>query len=113
MIKYTFVERLDEKEGSHTIALKFLEGIYEGLIFSYDRVEFVEHGDEDAVTLKFNYEVHKKPQGIEEFDFEELEYVLGGFLTDLIQEQLKKNELIFAGGVDENRKDDPIELDPQ
>ena len=112
MIKYTFVEKA-EASGQHTIALKLLEGKYEGLIFSYDRVEFVEHGDENAVTLKFGYEVHRKPAGMEELDFEELEYVLGGFLTELIQEQLGRNELIFTGGTDENRESDPIEPNSQ
>ena len=112
MIKYTFVEKLEAK-GTHTIALKLLEGKYEGLIFSYGKVEFVEHGDENAVTLKFDYEIHRKPKDMEDIDFDELEYVLGGFLTELIQEQLGKNELIFTGGTDENREDDPIEPNSQ
>lgn len=112
MIKYKFVERLDEKVGSHTIAIKLLEGKFEGLIFSYGKVEFIEHGDENAVTMKFDYEIHRKPEGVE-FEFEELEYVLGGFLEGLIQEQLEKNELIFTGGTDENRESNPIELDSQ
>lgn len=112
MIKYKFVEKT-EATGQHTIALKLLEGKYEGLIFSYGKVEFIEHGDENAVTLKFDYEVHRKPPTIDELDLEELEYVLGGFLTELIQEQLAKNELVFTGGTDENRESDPIELDSQ
>ena len=111
MIKYKFVEKT-EATGQHTIALKLLEGKYDGLIFSYGKVEFVEHGDENAVSLKFDYEIHRKPDGLE-IDFDELEYVLGGFLTELIQEQLSKNELIFTGGTDENRESDPIELDSQ
>jgi hypothetical protein len=111
MIKYKFVEKV-EASGQYTIALKLLEGKYEGLIFSYDKVEFVEHGDENAVTLKFGYEIHRKPEGLE-VDFDELEYVLGGFLTELIQEQLGNNELIFTGGTDENRESDPIKPDSQ
>lgn len=108
MIKYKFVEKT-EATGTHTIALKLLEGKYEGLIFSYGKVEFIEHGDENAVTLKFDYDVHRKPPGMEELDLEELEYILGGFLTELIQEQLEQNELIFTGGTDENRESNPIE----
>ena len=112
MIKYTFVEKT-EASGQYTVALKLLEGTYEGMIFSYDKVEFIEHGDENAVTLKFGYEIHLKPPGMEEIDFDELEYVLGGFLQELIQEQLAKNELVFTGGTDENRESDPIQPNPQ
>ena len=108
MIKYKFVEKT-EASGTYTIALKLMEGKYDGLIFSYGKVEFIEHGDENAVTLKFDYDIHRKPPGMEEFDFGELEYVLGGFLQELIQEQLYKNELVFTGGTDENRESNPIE----
>ena len=99
MIKYKFVEKA-EATGEYTVALKILEGKYEGMIFSYGEVKFVEHGDEDAVTLKFDYEIHKNPGNLDTFDKEEVEYILGGFLQDLIQEQLKKNELIYTGGTD-------------
>ena len=115
MIKYTWVEKA-EASGEHTIALKLLEGIFEGMIFSYGEVKFVEHGDEDAITLKFDYEIHRYPSGVTEetIDREELEYVLGGFLQELIQLQLANNELVFTGGTDEpNREDDSFELDTQ
>lgn len=110
MIKYKFVEKT-EVSGQHTVAIKLLEGKYEGLIFSYGKVEFIEHGDENAATLKFNYDIHSKPKNIDEIDFNELEYVLGGFLTELIVEQISKNELVFTGGTDENRENNIIELD--
>lgn len=101
MIKYTFVERA-EATGEHTVALKFLEGKYEGMVFSYGKVEFVEHGDEDAVTLKFDYEIHRHAPALDldTTNAEEIEYVLGGFLQELIQEQLHKNELIYTGGTE-------------
>lgn len=115
MIKYTWVEKA-EASGTHTVALKFLEGKYDGMIFSYGRVELKEHGDEDAVTLKFDYEIHRYPPGIEldNLDRNEVEYVLGGFLQELIREQLANNELIYTGGTDEpNRENDSFELDTQ
>lgn len=99
MIKYTFVEKA-EASGEYTIAMKFLEGKYEGMVFSYGKVEFVEHGDEDAATLKFAYEIHKNPGNVDSFDKQEVEYVLGGFLQELIKEQLGKNELIYTNGTD-------------
>jgi len=99
MIKYTFVEKA-EATGEYTVALKFLEGKYEGMVFSYGEVKFVEHGDEDAVTLQFDYEIHKNPGNVDTFDKKEVEYVLGGFLQELIREQLGKNELIYTGGTD-------------
>jgi hypothetical protein len=115
MIKYTFVEKV-EASGQYTTALKFLEGKYEGMIFSYGEVKFVEHGDENSVSLKFDYDIHRKPTNYADddmIDMGEVEYVLGGFLLELIQEQLGKNELIFTGGTDENRESDPIEPDSQ
>lgn len=115
MVKYTWVEKA-EASGTHTVALKFLEGKYEGMIFSYGEVKFVEHGDEDAVTLKFDYDIHRCPVGkvLDDLDRNEVEYVLGGFLQELIQKQLANNELIFTGGTDEpNRENDSFELDTQ
>ena len=107
MIKYKFVEKT-EASGTYTIALKLMEGKYDGLIFSYGKVELKEPGDEDSMTLKFDYEIHRKPPGMEELDLKELEYVLGGFLIELIQQQLSNNELIWTGGTDENRESNPI-----
>ena len=115
MIKYTFVEKV-EASGQYTVAMKFLEGKYEGMIFSYGKVEFVEHGDEHAVSLKFDYDIHRKPSNYadtDEIDMAEVEYVLGGFLMELIEEQLGKNELVFTGGTDENRESNPIEPNSQ
>ena len=115
MIKFTWVEKA-EASGEHTVAIKISEGIFDGMVFSYGKVEFVEHGGEDAVTLKFDYEIHRYPSGMskETIDGEALEYVLGGLLTELIKQQLANNELIFTGGTDEqNREDDSFELDTQ
>lgn len=115
MVKFKWVEKA-EASGEHTVAIKITDGIFNGMVFSYGAVKFIEHGDEDAVTLKFDYDIHRYPHGVTEetINGEDLEYVLGGLLTELIKQQLENNELIFTGGTDEpNREDDSFELDTQ
>ena len=115
MVKYTWVEKA-EASGKHTVAIRITEGILDGMVFSYGAVKFVEHGDEDAVTLKFDYEIHRYPKGHTEetLDKNTLVYILGGLLTELMKQQLANNELIFTGGTDEpNRENDSFELDTQ
>jgi len=90
-------------------AIKLTDKPYEGIIFSYGAVSFEEV--DDHLKIKFDYDIHNDAG----YDLvkEEFEQYLGDFLQELIRYGLENNELIYTGGIDENRTGDPIEPDTQ
>jgi hypothetical protein len=91
-------------------AIKLTEQPWEGIIYSYGKVNLEEDEEADIVRLKFDYEVHdynnktltdKKP----------FETYIGNILEELIHEGLAENNLTYTGGVDENRTEDSSESD--
>ena len=91
-------------------AIKLTEQPFEGIIYSYGKVEFDEDELNDTIHLKFDYEVHdynnktltdKKP----------FESYIGKILEELIHEGIEENNLTYTGGVDENRAKDSSESD--
>ena len=87
--------------------IKLTEGQYSGIIFSYGKVSFEEI--DDYCKLNFEYEVHEDT-GVT-YIKEELEQYLGALLQAILVEQLIKNEVVYTGGVDENRTTDSEQTD--
>lgn len=83
-------------------ALKLTSGPYRGIIFSYGKVNFDEQ-DDGTCKLHFDYEVHENHM---EYVKEEFEQYIGDLLVFIIADQLAKNEIIYTGGIDENRNED-------
>ena len=77
-------------------ALSFTEGQFEGIIFSYSKVQLIEQNDK--LLIKFEYVVHENPYDF--FDVQEFEKEISETLTDLVHEGLAKNTLIYTGGTD-------------
>lgn len=91
-----------ESHESGIQAIQLTDDPYNGIIFSYGKVEFPEDKiDDDGCTLSFDYEIHDDA-GIE-YDKGKLETYLGDFLVELIMFGLSKNEIVYSGGTDENR----------
>jgi hypothetical protein len=96
-------------QGFHLI--KLTEGDFSGIIYSYGKVGFIE--EDDMMKLQFEFNVHESSG----HDFEGLKSNtdftthIGDILTDMIVEQIAKNEVVYTGGVDENRTDDSSESD--
>lgn len=91
-------------EQSHTgiNAIQLTDAPYEGIIFSFGKVEFPNDSEPDGdgnVILRFDYEVYDDA-GIE-YVKGDLEDYLGKFLTELIIYGVKTNSIAYAGGVDE------------
>ncbi len=82
--------------------IKLTEGPYKGIIFSYGAVSFDEVGDH--LKLKFEYDVHEAA-GVS-YVQSELEQHLGELLQLILVDQLMKNEVVYTGGIDENRTTD-------
>lgn len=85
--------------------IKLTSGDYSGIIYSYGSVGFDEQGEQ--VSLRFDYKVHSD----HDYDEQEFGKYIGDILVDLITEQLAKNEIVYTGGVDENRTTDSEQSD--
>lgn len=89
-------------DGLHGI--QFTDGKFNGIIFSYGKVSFPETEDDDTPKLAFDYEVHDNA-GLE-YDKDEFEQHLGDFLVQLIMYGIKKNDISYTGGIDDNNTND-------
>ena len=98
-------------ERNGQIALQLSEGKFSGIIFSYGRVEFEENKDAEELKVIFDYELHDDA-GIE-YDPKELKQYLGDFLIELIIFGIEQNNIVYTGGIDENRENNIIESDSQ
>lgn len=97
--RYSVLNQTSE-DNRQVHAIEFLDGQYEGLVFSYGKVELIEDDVSDELRVKFEYDIH---HAIENTDESELIPYLGDFLVFLITSQLDSNELIYAGGTDTQR----------
>ena len=98
-------------ERNGVIALMLTEGEYSGIIFSYGKVNFEEDKENDRLRVKFDYTIHEEvPENLDRAGFHK---ELGDFLMELLMYGIIQNDIVYTGGVDENREVDPIELDPQ
>jgi hypothetical protein len=91
-------------------AIKLLEHPYEGIIYSYGKVKFVEEGDN--LRIKFEYDIIEDADSI--YDTKEFEQYIGDILQELIHLGIEKNNITYTGGIDdENRTGDIVEPDKQ
>ena len=100
-----FIVLENTKTGEERI--KLTEGSYSGIIFSYGEVKFDEQGD--TLHLKFDYDIHYA-EGVS-YVQSEFEQYIGQLLQLILVEQLMKNEVVYTGGVDENRTTDSEQTD--
>jgi hypothetical protein len=91
--------KLEKNSGGQQLyAFNFKNSEFDDIIFSYDRVEFIEDTANDKLITKFNYIVHEHKR---EYDKIKFEKELGDFLIELVVQGALENNLIFTGGVDE------------
>lgn len=95
----------EEYNGSNLI--KLTSGTFSGIIYSYGRVAFIEEGDQ--LRINFEYNVHNAAE--DSIDKETFKQVIGDVLHELILEKVAKNELVYTGGIDENRTTDSEQSD--
>jgi len=92
-------EVLDQTTSDGYHILKITDGEFDGLKFSFGRVEFKENDDDPMVS--FTYDI-LDGGSVQEHQRENFESVLGSILHGLILEQLDNNEIIYGGGTDED-----------
>jgi hypothetical protein len=81
-------------------AIKLTDEPYEGIIYSYGKVDLVPDEDNDHLTIKFDYEIHDHND--KSFDEDIFQSYIGQVLQKLIYEGVETNSLTYVGGVDEN-----------
>ena len=81
-------------------AIKLTEEPYEGIIYSYGKVDFVPDEENEKLTIKFDYEIHDRND--KDFDEQVFEAYIGYILEGLIIEGVENNSLTYTGGIDEN-----------
>lgn len=94
-------ELLDEDyNGNQLIQLTSSE--YSGIIYTYGKVRLVE--EDDLLRVQFEYDIHENPVGF--VDRDKFRNHIGDILIDLLEENLLKNNVVYTGGIDENRTTD-------
>jgi hypothetical protein len=83
--------------GKDSYAIQFTEGKFTEPEFVLSRIAF----DENKGTLSYHYDIINDIV-INESDKEEFETAIGDLLMYMIQEGLKRNDLVYTGGVDES-----------
>lgn len=72
--------------------IKLIDGPYAGIMYRYGRVELIDEGD--RLRVKFEYEIDDGSRKDNEF----VQYI-GPILTELIEEGLLRNGIVYTGGV--------------
>ena len=93
-------------DGNGQYKFKFINEGFDDIELSVYGIEFIEN--DDNANMKFNYDIHEGTVPTEEL--EKFEHLVGDFLIQVIEEGIKKHEITYTGGVDENRTDDPEQL---
>jgi hypothetical protein len=94
-------ELLDEDHDGNQF-IQLTSSPYSGIIYTYGRVRLVE--EEDLLRVQFEYDIHENPVGF--VDRDKFRNHIGDILIDLLEENLLKNNVVYTGGIDENRTAD-------
>lgn len=83
--------------------IKFTNTEFNDIILTIGGIEFIE-GDDEA-NMKFDYDIHEGvvPDG----KLDEFRTLMGDFIIQAIEDGIKNNDLVYTGGTDENRTNDP------
>jgi hypothetical protein len=87
--------------------IKLTASPYEGIIYTYGRVRLVE--EDELLRVQFEYDIHKNPGN--EIERESFRNYIGDILIELLEKDLLKNNIVYTGGVDENRTKDSEQSD--
>jgi hypothetical protein len=99
-----------ESKSTGLQAIKLTEGAFEGIVYTYGKVEFGEDDQNDKVSIKFEYEIlDYADKGLT--DKKPFEQYIGDILVELIHQGIANNDLVYTGGVDENRTKDSEQSD--
>jgi len=87
---YRIVESPNQADDEH-YALEIIKGEFEGVVYQYGKVEFVEGKPE----LNFQRTIRRVPEGMDLSDLEQdddLNNLMGDILVELLEEQVARSE---------------------
>ena len=85
---------LTDRYVNNVNVVRVTDGEFKGVELTYGSVAFEPDGD--SACFKFEYEIVTGEHLI--IDLERFKNLIGDILTDIISEQLDKNEVIYKGG---------------
>ncbi len=102
---------VESKYSGHD-AIKLTEYPWEGIIYTYGKIEFEEDEANSTLHLKFDYEILDN-NGKGFTDNAPFEKYIGKILEELLHEGIKENNLTYTGGteIDANRTKDSEQSD--
>jgi len=71
--------------------IKLTEGPYQGIVYRYGRVNLIE--EDNVLRIQFEYYLHDGTK----LDTEFVQHI-GPILTELIEEGVMKNSIVYTGG---------------
>jgi hypothetical protein len=99
-----------ENKANGMQAIKLTEEPFEGIIYTYGKVEFKEDEGKDKINLAFEYEIlDMNNKGLT--DMKPFEIYIGKILEELIHIGIEENNISYTGGVDENRTENSEQFD--
>lgn len=107
--KYQILEVPDQEEGG-TAKVMISEGKFDGFVYRYGAIKFLEDEDDDQATLQFDYDLESAPEDYiveqenEDAEKDEFEQLVGDILVDIITKAIDKQDgfdLDNPGGTDE------------
>jgi hypothetical protein len=103
------MKRFEEIDFKGKPAIRLLNNQFEGIIVSLGRVAFHEAGD----SYRMSYDYNNLDDNDGNYTLEELKQELGDTIIDMITKGLEKNDLVYTGGIDDNRENNSSESDSQ
>ena len=89
-------------DGYYKVAIRDYECEFNNVVFNFGAVEFP---DENEPILRFDYNIIEGDVKLnKQKDFEN---TIGDILVELIEQALKNKDLIYKGGTDESRDNNP------
>jgi len=90
------------QDGYYMVAIRDYDSEFNGVVFNFGAVEFP---DEDQPVLRFDYNIIEGDVKVDRKVY--FEQTIGDILVELIEQALQKQELIYRGGTDESRDNNP------
>ena len=94
-----------EPHGDHEYLLEFIDHTFSGIKFILGKVQLLE--ENDNCTLKYHYDIieNNTEHSIKHDVKQSFEQTVGDLVMQMIDDGLENENLIYYGGVDENRTD--------
>lgn len=84
-----------EQENGTVVTHSFTTGSFQGIIYSYGRVELIELAEEDRLKIKFEYDIHEGK--VPDNELRLFEDEIARHLDDLLSMGLESRNIVFSG----------------